>query len=375
MVYRITALTICILLGLCFQAVSQSCPEPSGHWGYGEHPTAVWHGDLALIASGPKLLVVDFRLDAPPSIIGEVRLPGNAIALAVAEDLAVAGVRGSHSSDALLVTVDLSLPSEPVVLGHLGIARALSDVALWGSVALVTSLSEGLVLVDVSDPADPRRLSALPTVRRAQSVVVRGDSAYLGSWVGLITVDIAHPTQPSIVSQQSVSGLHAELALSDTNLFFLSEDELTVFDLSDPARPTRLSSFEPSGSPANFDVAGTTAFVTQYRSGGVRSMAIIDATDPLELRRIGTYDPGRRSYHVAAAPGAALLSMGVSGLTTGRCLGPDIAASFRRIGATRAPGRHRRRGDRRRSRACLFRRLPAVCSGRRRRSGGFESSM
>lgn len=340
MTQRGIVLTACVSLLLASYATGESCPSATGHWGYGRHSVAAWYGDLALIPSGPKLLVVDFRLGAPQAIIGELRLPGEAIAIATESDVAYVGIRAGNSSNAFLVTVDLSDPSNPGLIGRLAIARALSDLAVEGTVAYVTSLSEGLVLVDVSDPARPYRLSALPTVERPESVVARGDFVYLGNWRGLTAVDVSSNTQPSIASRQPVSGYDPDLALSENHLFVLSDDELIVFNLAVPARPARLGAIEPSGSPTGLSVAGTTAFVTQYSSGGRYSMAIIDVTDPLEPTHLGEYEygPAEPPYHVAATNEAVLLSLGTPGTQLVDVSNPEAPQLFVELPPPVQPG-------------------------------------
>ena len=185
---RTTAVVfVCLLAASITPSFAQSCPTPLGHWGYRiTRCRGLVQESWQLIPSGPKLLVVDFRLGAPRSIVGEVRLPGIAIALEVQGDTAYAGIRQPPiAAEELLVAIDLSEPSNPVTLGRIAIARAMSDVAVHGSVAYVTSLSEGLVLVDVSDPSEMRRLSSIPSIKSADSVVARGQHAYLGTWQGL----------------------------------------------------------------------------------------------------------------------------------------------------------------------------------------------
>jgi hypothetical protein len=311
--YRIAVFVVAIVLTLAPSARGESCPEPLGHWGYGQHSVAAWADDLVLAPSGSKLLVADFPVGGQPSVIGEVRLPGSVIALAVEGQVAYAATRSSHASDELLVTVDLADPTAPVPLDRLGIARAMSDVAVQGSIAYATSESEGLVLVDVSDPANLRRLATLSTVSRPQSVVVRGDFAYLGNWEGLIAVDVSNPTKPTVTSRRSIARYDAELAFSGDQLLLLSSEELIAFDLTDPARPTLLDRSQLEGSPWGFDVAGTTVYAAQYHAPGVHSMVVIDAADPTALTPIGVYDPGGRVYHVAASDGAVVLSMGDHG--------------------------------------------------------------
>lgn len=310
---RATVLTICVLLTLTFNVFGQSCPEPVGHWGYGSHRAGAWYGELTVIASGPKLLVVDYRLGAPQAIVGELRLPGDAIALAVSGDIAYVGLNRESTSDDLLATIDLTQPTSPILLGHVAIAGDLSDVSVRGTVAYVTSFSEGLVLVDMSDPTRPRRISTLADADRPGSVVVRGDYAYMGNYDGLSVVEVATPTRPSLIARHHVAGNSVSLALSDDLLFFLSETTLTVFDLIVPESPTRRGSFELTGVATALDATGTTAHVTQRHAGTTYSMAIVDATNPLELQQIGSYDPGGLALDVAAAGGSVLLSLDMLG--------------------------------------------------------------
>jgi hypothetical protein len=295
-------------------SLAQSCPTPLGHWGYGSHNIAAWYGDLALIPSGSNLLVVDFRLGAPQSIVGEVRLPGWTIALEVQGDIAYAGIRQApFASDELLVTIDLSDPSNPVPVGRITIARAMADIAVDGSVAFALSLSEGLVVVDVSDPARLRRLSSIPSVERAHSIVARGGYAYLGSSDGLIVVDVSDPADPFVDGVQTIPGRAVGLRLSGDRLYLWNHDRLLVFDLTLPWQPTEVGSFEPFGSPEHFDVSGFTAYISQYSAGGDRSMAVVDVTDPAEMLQVGLYPLPGRIYHLAATEHAVLVSMGAPG--------------------------------------------------------------
>jgi hypothetical protein len=314
MVKHAAVVVVCLLAASITPSLAQPCPEPVGHWGYGPHDVAAWYGDLALIPSGPKLLIVDFRLGAPQSIVGEVRLPGSAISLDVEGDIAYAGIRQPpFAAVELLVSIDLIDPTHPEPLGRTAIARAMSDLAVQETIVYATSLSEGLVLVDVSDPTRMRRLSSMPSIEGATSIVIRGDFAYLGSRHGLIVVDMSNPVEPFVHAIQLAGRRTAGLTLSDDRLYLFSDGRLLVFDLTQPSQPDQIGAYDPSGSPESLDVAGFTGFLSQYHGGGVRSMAVIDAADAAELRQVGQVDLAGRIYDLAATDGSVLVSMGAPG--------------------------------------------------------------
>ena len=303
----------CILAALPGQVGGQTCLEPLGHWGYGSTRAAVWVGELAVVASGQKLLVVDFRLAVPEQIVGELRLPGDPIAFAADGDLVFAGIQGNIGADDLVVAIDLSLPADPLLLGRHAIGGTLSDVAVQGTVAFVASRSEGLVVIDASDPSRLRRLATLPAIDVPKSIAVRSDVAYIGSFTRLTAVDVSSPASPSVVSSQSIDGSSVgSLFLSDPYLYFLSSDTLTVFDLADPMRPLPLGSLEVDGGATHLGAAGTTVFVTHW-GGSAYFMDVVDASVGSQPRYVATYAPGVRPYHIAATDDQVLLSLGANG--------------------------------------------------------------
>ena len=216
MARRATVLFLCLVFALSSPVVGQVCCEPVGHWGYGATWVSAWHGELALVGSGAKLLVADFRLGAPQSILGEVRLPGFIKAIEVGGDFAYVGIQTAvNAPEDLVVVVDLSDPTQPVMTGRIGVAKAFGDLAVQDQVVYATSLSEGLSTIDVSDPANPEILAVLPGISNVSVIEVRDEFAYLGrSYRRLAVVYIVDPADPILVNETSAGGSASNLAVA-----------------------------------------------------------------------------------------------------------------------------------------------------------------
>jgi hypothetical protein len=91
----------------------------------------------------------------------------------------------------------------------------------------------GLVVVDISDPANPRRLADADTPRTARSVDVEGNYAYVGDLNWLRVFDISSPSAPKEIASYEapaqtdrvwVSNRTAYVAAYDAGLLVLSLD-------------------------------------------------------------------------------------------------------------------------------------------------------
>jgi hypothetical protein len=95
----------------------------------------------------------------------------------------------------------------------------------------------GLVIISVTDPADPAIVGSLPTYSRAVSVAVSGRYCFVGEqYYGVIdVVDCLDPSAPSIVT--TISSIHVpwDLALSG-NLLLTADDQwgVVIHDVADP---------------------------------------------------------------------------------------------------------------------------------------------
>ncbi|MEM9596044.1 MAG: Ig-like domain-containing protein, partial [Acidobacteriota bacterium] len=245
-----------------------------------------WIGDRAFVADGSGgLRIVDLTNPAAPVELGALALAGYAEDVAVAGDLVfvAAGAAGVHGVDAqdpalpvarvvidtagfargvdydattgLLATADggeglrlddLSQLTSPVFLGALDTGNA-RDVVLRRGTAFVADRDEGLVAVDVSDPAAPVAGPSLPPAQDGllEDVAVAGPYAF-GADIffvnGVPIVDIAEPTQPNLRAVVDFSQYRDDngsgIAVDARFVYLTAEDRLYVgqyFDTVDDA--------------------------------------------------------------------------------------------------------------------------------------------
>lgn len=176
---------------------------------------------------------------------------------------------------ALLLGFSLGAPA----MSDSPISLPLVDSKLWGGMYDVQivdqyafcALTQGLLVVDVSDPTTPvivgRRL--LPT-GAAVGLDIEGNLAYIADGAaGLQIVDISTPENPTwhgeyaepewAASDVDVEGQYAYLALGELGL--------GIIDISNPASPTLRDVYDTLGSVKAVRVIGDYAFMADDQYG------------------------------------------------------------------------------------------------------------
>ncbi len=115
-------------------------------------------------------------------------------------------------------------------------------VAVQGHYAYV-GFSKSFAVIDIADPAHPRRLGAL--LIYASRVLVQGDYAYVGGKQGLQIVAIREPTHPAIVGSFATAPVIG-LALSTNYIYVLDNaGGLSIIEISAPERAQRRGFLHP----------------------------------------------------------------------------------------------------------------------------------
>lgn len=137
-----------------------------------------------------------------------------------------------------LVTVDISDPREPRVLGRCDTFQAF-DVALRGDYAFVADRYGGVQVIDVSEPAAPAQVTTFDTIEFATDVAVAGDLMLVPCRShGTQVVDISYPERPRHLGFARC-GESQGVQIRD-NFAYVGvwhESKLAILDLTDPCRP------------------------------------------------------------------------------------------------------------------------------------------
>ncbi|TSC72652.1 MAG: hypothetical protein G01um101438_369 [Parcubacteria group bacterium Gr01-1014_38] len=129
---------------------------------------------------------------------------------------------------------DVSQPATPALLGRLSLpglpAAGVHDIAVSGSYAYLatSSLTESLVIVDVSNPASLVRRGSYNAGKGGLSVAVYGpDLVFLGTDAegggGLFVVlNVSNPATPSFVGQATINASITDIAAAESNAAYVT---------------------------------------------------------------------------------------------------------------------------------------------------------
>jgi hypothetical protein len=205
--------------------------------------------DRAYIAAGRcGLWILDVTFPANPTVVAEVALPGHAEDVRLLGNLALVAI---HKRG--LQIVDIRDERNPRVLSQLGgkgsdvSFGAAIDVEVFGNIAYVAA-GKGLFAIDLGeDASDPQVLGMFPISREEkhpQDVAIAriGDGlvAFLSVWTdGVRILDVSDPTRMTELARIKTQGAAEEVKLVDGVRLFVSSGKAGIeqFDVSALAKP------------------------------------------------------------------------------------------------------------------------------------------
>ena len=187
----------------------------------------------------------------------------------------------------------------PIDPGTQGVAA--SDLELHGNHAFVGSYGEGVVVVDVSDPLNPRRVGKFDCPGGQNDIQLSPDGHYLALAIettankchpndeGTAILDISDPTSPREIAWIGEPELPDGSHNNTLDWPYLYVDQyihtysmLEIFDLSNPSQPRKTGEIRYGGQDSHHDL------IVDHRPDG-RNLAyaasinfsdVLDVTDP-----------------------------------------------------------------------------------------------
>ena len=189
------------------------------------------------------LVIIDILNPKDPRKVGHFYIKGWANDIYVSGNYAYVGVDGD------LIIVDVFVPSNPKLVGSLNtyffflmqghnFSDDIYDIDISGNYVYVAHGRHGLLIIDISDPSNPKIVEYLNT-GDTRGVYISGNYAYVADYrYGLVIVNISNPSRPILVRRWmmytdgrkvDVSGNYAYVAAGDNGLL--------IVDISDRAKP------------------------------------------------------------------------------------------------------------------------------------------
>lgn len=274
------------------------------------------HGSLAVFGLGPRLVTADIADPAGPRELGRSEPLGDLVRDVIAlEGRAVAAVGAAG-----VVLVDLTEPAQPKVLDRLdtpGFARGLA----WDGRLYVADGPAGLSIASLQGGA-LRQRGTVPVPDGVGAVTAAGGLSYLlpalpPHIVGPVRlVDATDPDAPRLLPMEGESLAAAAVAVAGDRLYTVGAGGLETHDITEPAAPKRLGAIASiGGSPVN-DIAVrppymALAFGTTHPLEG--AVSLLDVADPLRPELVAwqpVSEPGVRAVALESDRLVAALSTG-----------------------------------------------------------------
>ena len=176
---------------------------------------------------------------------------------------------------------DITNPRELVMIGSSRVLpNSIEGLFANGSNYLYAACgSDGLQILDISNPSSPELISSYNTLGYTEDVYVVGNYAILADGPnGIQIIDISDPREPEWVGEAYALAYVYDVEVSETMAFAAAGGSgLMVVDLTYPEQPQEIELVEMNGFVYGLTISENTVY-TANAWGGV---AVVDITDPI----------------------------------------------------------------------------------------------
>jgi len=228
------------------------------------------HAFVSDYAAGLK--VVDISVPTNPHVVGSLALSGYAMNLAVSGNYAY--LAASHGG---LHVVDISDPEEPVLITSVVLSDVAYGVAVAGDYAYVVG-DVGLQIINISNPAAPTLEGDFDSYKPIDDICLRGRIAYVAAaYAGLIAFDISDPGNPVLIGRlHNADPTRGLDVLGDKAYLGIGSEGLEIVDISDPSNPTLVVDLDTPGNASDVFLSGEYAYISDWL-GGVRVIKVLES--------------------------------------------------------------------------------------------------
>lgn len=208
-----------------------------------------------------------------------------------------------------LVIVDISNPATPHKVSGLfgGLGGSGRGIDFKDSYVYLAYEKKGMLVIYVSDPQSPKLVGSFDTPDEANDVFIDGNYAYIADgWDGVYIVDISTPASPTLVSSINTSG-YAHAISVQNNYAYVADGSsgLQIIDVSDKSNPSIVGSLDTEGTsddPTGNEYLGALdVFINgnyAYIANDASGMIIIDVSNPSSPQQVGIRASGERTRGV-----------------------------------------------------------------------------
>ena len=159
-----------------------------------------------------------------------------------------------------------------------------------GNYAYIAALTNGLKILDISDPQTPVVESTVALEGNANGIFIDNATAYVAeidksesSGGYLEIINVSDPSSPSILATLALTGRPFDLTVKNSIAYIsLQTEGLAVVNVSNPESPELVSTYDTGGSCYKPEVIGNLLYAADGTNGFV-ALDITDKTQPMKI--------------------------------------------------------------------------------------------
>jgi hypothetical protein len=220
-------------------------------------------------------------------------------------------VRGNYAyvaeGNTGLSIYNISIPSNPFLVGQKYLPGSAKDVKVVGNFAYVADEYAGLRIINISNPQNPVEVGFYDTRGRSFDVEIKNNIAYLADMnSGFLCIDISNPENPTVVSEYPASNSVIDIHLQDTLAYFTDGYAgIKVLNISDANNLQLIDSLNLPYWCLGIKISGDYAYIAAWGNGGLR---IVDISNPANMYEVGFYNTPGNSRDVDVVGSLAFIA-------------------------------------------------------------------
>jgi hypothetical protein len=201
-------------------------------------------------------------------------------AMTVSGTYAFLGGSDSQSLESIVYVVDVRDPTAPTAVGSVQFSGSSPQaMQVQGSLLYVAAGAGGLVIIDLTDPAQPVVIGRYATLW-AGGIDIVGERAYVSDpTAGLSILDISNPAAPTWIGQYATSDtMLADVEVVDGRAFIADHRHgLLIVDVADALNPALFDRYEINGGVWGVEIAGSYIYLACPQAG----LQVLRLVDPV----------------------------------------------------------------------------------------------
>jgi hypothetical protein len=263
-------------------------------------------GDSVFVTHGYGLIAIDISTPAEAVIVGEIETEVWTTAVEIEANYAFVAAGDDENTEeaAGIQVIDISDPKNMVISGFLATTGIAKEIKIIGDVAYainscfrnldneceIGSVSS-LLTIDISTPDEPVLVGTLILDGIANDLAVDGSHAYVAAGCsGVHIVNVKNISNPEMVKTIDTGNCPSAIDATDKTLFVTDVwDGLAIFNVETPTSPISLATIDTPGHAQGVKVVGNRAYVSDTVAG----LRIIDISSTSNPKFVGVVDtPG-----------------------------------------------------------------------------------